>query len=1461
MKTKLLLLALLLTVPSFAQSGCKADYVQTQNSMGAIVPVPSAIVRVCAYTDISQPCMALTIYSDPTMLATIPNPITTDAVGRYQYCAPTGNYNEQISGPSIVGVNVQPVTLGGGTSTGSGTTVHALVAPAHQFFVSFNSATGNFGAAPLVQGDVPKVSAAVLADSATSLASAPTKCIGQAATGVDASGNAQGCFTPAGGGTTSVTYGSFPQSPLHTIWVAVGGNDGTCAVNNASLPCATMSAAATLAVAGDVIRVKDGTYNLSRSSITKSGTLGNRIQFVSDNLNGAKFVASASSWAALVFTGSYIDVIGFDVTGTSTLDSGIEFNGSHNAAYFNKIHDITPTQPASGHTGGGGIHCYDSGTNTDCNAYYNTVENFGNLLTGCPGPPLGTCTGAQEDARWFYHGIYQETNGDVIGNLTVNTSGHGVQTYHAGASANVIEHNTVVNPWRSGILVSNSVANGNANSVVKFNVIAYANLFCLDISNATGATVDHNLGYGCSSGTLHDLGTATVSTNWLTTDPKFVSSPIVAFALGGNLLGDYHLQANSPAINAASASATVTDLDFVARPQGLSRDAGALEFTAQNGGVVGAALPTSAQTVAALAGQDVAVRSVAAVTIVPTTPIAIVNGGTGTSTPGIVAGTNITLSGTWPNQTVNATAGGTGTVTGVTATGPVVSSGGVAPVISMPAATDSVPGHLTAADHAAFAAKQAAISAGSTAGTYTAGNDARIGNALKIQGVTVDASAMTSGDYLNFDGTNVVHTAITKASVGLSAVDNTSDALKPPSTAQATINAAVGTNTAALAGKMANTAAAVATAVGGQTGCSTTGYAWNPATNTCTASGNATAASVQTAISTQTGCTTAGYVWSPQSNTCVSLSSGFIQIGCVGTSADQTAIVAADAAGVNIAITSGSCLFGSNTTLNATYWFFGGKLAPATGSTVTMNVQPQASPVQIFAGAGLMKLNNTTVAYPEWWATTGISSSYTDQTPFNAAVAALTSGTIQLTKANYYGQGFAINKSNINVTGNGFQSGTLVNTNSATANIMTLGGGAGGCGNGGISGNVLSNFALTRSVTATSGYGLGVVGICFVDVVDVASNGSYSNYYFLHADNGNIRRTTAWTGTNGYEMAGQSASLRIGNGAFAGNMTGKGFYLHNGGSQDFFCNDCETATSPYGIYVDESASAGGITNSDTHLVNTINDMCFVSCIYVTGYGGFRGSMEIAGGWQASSPTATGPVIDIESSNAVKISGGEIYGVVSGVTLHNASGVSVNNAMFYSTAAPAVIVNATSDYAISNNTITGQGSSSAYGPAIVVTSGTKGSITGNVTNGIPLSGNASFTYGITFDAASNNNIATPNIADSIYVGAPYLDAGTGNITSTLLAVASGTATMGTTSVASGTCASAVTVATSGVATTDTIKTGFNGDPTAITGYAPSTSGMLTVIPYPTAGNVNFKVCNNTGAAITPGALTLNWRVVR
>ena len=49
-------------------------------------------------------------------------------------------------------------------------------------------------------------------------------------------------------------------------------------------------------------------------------------------------------------------------------------------------------------------------------------------------------------------------------------------------------------------------------------------------------------------------------------------------------------------------------------------------------------------------------------------PLSVANGGTGTTTPGLIAGTNITISGTWPDQTITSTGGG-GSPTAVDLTG------------------------------------------------------------------------------------------------------------------------------------------------------------------------------------------------------------------------------------------------------------------------------------------------------------------------------------------------------------------------------------------------------------------------------------------------------------------------------------------------------------------------------------------------------------------------------------------------------------------------------------------------------------------------------------------------------------------------------------------------------------------------------------------------------------------------
>lgn len=67
--------------------------------------------------------------------------------------------------------------------------------------------------------------------------------------------------------------------------------------------------------------------------------------------------------------------------------------------------------------------------------------------------------------------------------------------------------------------------------------------------------------------------------------------------------------------------------------------------------------------------------------------------------------------------------------------------------------------------------------------------------------------------------------------------------------------------------------------------------------------------------------------------------------------------------------------------------------------------------------------------------------------------------------------------------------------------------------------------------------------------------------------------------------------------------------------------------------------------------------------------------------------------------------------------------------------------------------------------------------------------------------------------------------------------------------------------SGLATTDRVWLTLSSDPTGVTGYSPSTNGMLKILAYPESGKIDVYLVNNTGSSITPGALTVNYQAER
>ena len=214
----------------------------------------------------------------------------------------------------------------------------------------------------------------------------------------------------------------------------------------------------------------------------------------------------------------------------------------------------------------------------------------------------------------------------VGGVLNITNGGTGTTTPSLVAGTNV----TISGSWPNQTINATGGGGGGSGTVTSINVSG----------GATGLTTRG--GPVTTSGVITLAGTLAIANGGTgTTTPSLVAGTNVTIS------GSWPNQTISAANNG-----TVTSVNIGGGTTGL---------TTSGGPITGAGTITLAGT------------------------LAIANGGTGTTTPSLVAGTNVTVSGSWPNQTINATNNGTvtsvnvsGGTTGLTTSGgPITTSGTV----------------------------------------------------------------------------------------------------------------------------------------------------------------------------------------------------------------------------------------------------------------------------------------------------------------------------------------------------------------------------------------------------------------------------------------------------------------------------------------------------------------------------------------------------------------------------------------------------------------------------------------------------------------------------------------------------------------------------------------------------------------------------------------------------------------
>ncbi len=381
--------------------------------------------------------------------------------------------------------------------------------------------------------------------------------------------NGSGLVTGVAAGSGTITATSEGKSGTAAIavtasagtnyYVAPAGSDANPC--SAAAPCLTMQRVSQLLAPGDIAHFAAGNYSWGTQNVSASGTASTRVTYISDVKWGAKI---SGSCPIMRNTGDYVDVIGFDMTGTCV--NGLLQDGNYGRIIGNRVHDLPGTNGYAGIL----VDC--------CNYHLTGNQVLGNVVDNIG--PFGLSN--------QIHGIYVAGPNSVIeNNIVTRAAAACIHLFH-GSTNEIISNNVVANCGRYGIAVSADPAittddYTTVDNNIVVNVSGSVNGQGIYEWPSTGTHNVYNNNIVYNNSPNFALLTGTQSGTITLTSAQF-SSLFVNYT--GDMSGDYHLRSGAVAIDAGttacaagvSSCVPLTDFDGVTRPKGTAFDIGAYEY-------------------------------------------------------------------------------------------------------------------------------------------------------------------------------------------------------------------------------------------------------------------------------------------------------------------------------------------------------------------------------------------------------------------------------------------------------------------------------------------------------------------------------------------------------------------------------------------------------------------------------------------------------------------------------------------------------------------------------------------------------------------------------------------------------------------------------------------------------------------------------------------------------------------